>query len=209
MNNSHDDHDPEELPPEISVTEVSDEVLRELSDLFGPTKGVQRPPAHNPRSEDQTEDLTEDLMPLDTATPYAAVTDSEFTDAEVISLTPDDSDGYRADVIVIGGDDEYDLTPAPADPLLKPLARGADVVDMSDDSGGTVVIDDQDLDRVVIVDDDRPDPRFDERQRRRERRERLKRVKWLKLGGVIVGLIVFVMGVLASPLFAIRNGICL
>jgi cell division septal protein FtsQ len=205
VNNSHDDHDPEELPPEISVTEVSDEVLRELSDLFGPTKGVQRPPAQNPHGEDPTEDLTEDLMPLDTATTDTAVTDSEFRDAEVISLTPDDSDGYRADVIVIGGDDGYDLTPAPADPLLKPLARGADVVDMSDDSGGTVVIDDQDLDRVVIVDDDRPDPRFDERQRRRERRERLKRVKWLKLGGLIVGLIVFVMGVLASPLFAIRN----
>jgi cell division septal protein FtsQ len=200
VNNSHDDRDPDELQAEISVTEVSDEVLRELSDLFGPTKGVQRPSAQPSHDEDSTEDLTEDLMPPDTGA-TAAVS----MDAEVISISPDDSDGYRADVIVIGGEDEYDLTPAPADPLLKPLARGTDVVDMSDDSGGTVVIDDQDLDRVVIVDDDRPDPRFDERQRRRERRERLKRVKWLKLGGVVVGLIVFVMGVLASPLFAIRN----
>jgi cell division protein FtsQ len=194
MNNSQDDRDPEKLTEEISVTEVSDEVLRELSDLFGPTKGVTRPPVQNPPSVDSTEDLTEDLMPLDAGA----------MDADVISITQDDSDGYRADVIVIGGD-EYDLTPAPADPLLKPLARGTDVVDMSDDSGGTVVIDDQDMDRVVIVDDDRPDPRFDERRRRRERRERLKRVKWFKLGGVVVGFIVFVMGVLASPLFAIRN----
>jgi len=194
MNNSQDDRDPEKLTEEISVTEVSDEVLRELSDLFGPTKGVPRPPVQNPPSVDSTEDLTEDLMPLDAGA----------MDADVISITQDDSDGYRADVIVIGGD-EYDLTPAPADPLLKPLARGTDVVDMSDDSGGTVVIDDQDMDRVVIVDDDRPDPRFDERRRRRERRERLKRVKWFKLGGVVVGFIVFVMGVLASPLFAIRN----
>ena len=191
MNNSHDDRDPEELIEEISVTEVSDEVLRELSDLFGPTKGVQRPPAQNARTEDPTEDLT----PLEVVA----------VDAEMISITQDDSDGYRADVIVIGAGDEYDLTPAPADPLLKPLARGTDVVDMSDDSGGTVVIDDQDIDRVVIVDDDRPDPRFDERRRRRERRERLKRVKWFKLGGVVVGFIVFVMAVLASPLFAIRN----
>jgi cell division protein FtsQ len=192
MSNPHDGRDPNEPTEEISVTEVSDEVLRELSDLFGPTKGVQRPPAEAPIVEDPTEELTP-------------------VDAEVISFAlveadeEDDSDGYRADVIVIGGADEYDLTPAPADPLLKPLARGADVVDMSDDSGGTVVIDDQDIDRVVIVDDDRPDSRFDERQRRRERRERLKRVKWLKLGGVIVGAIVFVMGVLASPLFASRN----
>ena len=191
MNNSHDDRDPEEITEDISVTEVSDEVLRELSDLFGPTKGVQRPPVQNASAEDPTEDLT----PLEVVA----------VDAEVISITQDDSDGYRADVIVIGGGDEYDLTPAPADPLLKPLARGTDVVDMSDDSGGTVVIDDQDMDRVVIVDDDRPDPRFDERRRRRERRERLKRVKWFKLGGVVVGFIVFVMAVLASPLFAIRN----
>ena len=199
MNNSHDDRDPAEIKEEISVTEVSDEVLRELSDLFGPTKGVQRLPAQNASVEDPTEDLAEDLT--EDLTPLEVVA----VDAEVISITQDDSDGYRADVIVIGGGDEYDLTPAPADPLLKPLARGTDVVDMSDDSGGTVVIDDQDMDRVVIVDDDRPDPRFDERRRRRERRERLKRVKWFKLGGVLVGFIVFVMAVLASPLFAIRN----
>jgi cell division septal protein FtsQ len=195
MSNSHGDSGPEDRPEEISVTEVSDEVLRELSDLFGPTKGVQRPPVQNPPVEDPTEELTVDLNSHDAG----------VMDAEVISITQDDSDGYRAEVIVIGGADEYDLTPAPADPLLKPLARGTDVVDMSDDSGGTVVIDDQDLDRVVIVDDDRPDPRFDERQRRRQRRERLKRVKWLKLGGVVVGLIVFIMAVLASPLFAIRQ----
>ena len=192
MNNSHDDSDPLDRPEEISVTEVSDEVLRELSDLFGPTKGVQRPPV----SESMQDATLLDATPLD---------------AEIFSISPeaieslDDSDGYRAEVIVIGGADDYDFTPAPADPLLKPLARGADVVDMSDDSGGTIVIDDQDLDRVVIVDDDRPDPRFDERQRRRERRERLRRVQWLKISGVVVGLIVFIMGVLASPLFAIRQ----
>jgi cell division protein FtsQ len=195
MSNSDDGRDPNEPKEEISVTEVSDEVLRELSDLFGPTKGVQRPVVEAPIVEDPTEELT----------PFDAEVISIATDEIDSGEGRDESDGYRADVIVIGGADEYDLTPAPADPLLKPLARGTDVVDMSDDSGGTVVIDDQDGDRVVIVDDDRPDPRFDERQRRRERRERLKRVKWLKLGGVVVGAIVFVMGVLASPLFAIRN----
>lgn len=185
---------------EISVTEVSDEVLRELSDLFGPTKGTPRPP-------NRVAPL--DPTPLGDTTSLSATTEifdsTPDHGAEVIPLAQDDSDGYRADVIVIGGEDEYDLTPAPADPLLKPLSRGADVFDMSDDSGGTVVIDDRDGDRVFIVDDDRPDPRFDERQRRRKRRERLKRVKWLKLAGVAVAFIVFIMGVLASPLFAVRH----
>ena len=200
MNNSHDDETPQKPLEEIAVTEVSDEVLRELSDLFGPTKGTPRP----------TEpELPTDPTPLGDITGTTATTEmgepTEPVDVNVISLTRDDSDGYRADVIVIGGDDEYDLTPAPADPLLKPMSRGADIVAMSDDSGGTIVIDDHDVDRVVIVDDDRPDPRFDERQRKRKRRERLKRVKWLKLGGVIVAFIVFIMGVLASPLFAVRH----
>lgn len=200
MNNSHDDEIPQKPLEEIAVTEVSDEVLRELSDLFGPTKGTPRPPEPV---------LPTDPTPLGDVTGNTATTEmgesTESVDVNVISLTRDDSDGYRADVIVIGGDDEYDLTPAPADPLLKPMSRGADIVAMSDDSGGTIVIDDHDVDRVVIVDDDRPDPRFDERQRKRKRRERLKRVKWLKLGGVIVAFIVFIMGVLASPLFAVRH----
>lgn len=200
MNNSHDDEIPQKPLEEIAVTEVSDEVLRELSDLFGPTKGTPRPPEPV---------LPTDPTPLGDVTGNTATTEmgesTEPVDVNVISLTRDDSDGYRADVIVIGGDDEYDLTPAPADPLLKPMSRGADIVAMSDDSGGTIVIDDHDVDRVVIVDDDRPDPRFDERQRKRKRRERLKRVKWLKLGGVIVAFIVFIMGVLASPLFAVRH----
>jgi len=200
MNNSRDDAHPQKPQEEIAVTEVSDEVLRELSDLFGPTKGTQRPA--------QPLALT-DPTPLGDVTANASTTEiadaTEDIEAEVIALMHDDSDGYRAEVIVIGGEDEYDLTPAPADPLLKPLSRGADVVDMSDDSGGTIVIDDRDGDRVVIVDEDRPDPRFEERQRKRKRRERLKRVKWLKLGGVIVGFIVFIMAVLASPLFAVRH----
>ncbi len=201
MNNSFDDTEPPKRPDEIAVTEVSDEVLKELSDLFGPTKGISRP--------QQPLDAT-DPTPFGETTPMDPTEDFgdtvEITDATVVPITRDISDGYRADVIVIGGDDSsYDLTPAPPDPLLKPLIRGDDFFDMSDDSGGTIVIDDRDGDRVVIVDDDRPDPRFDERQRRRKRRERLQRVKWIKLAGVIIGFIVFIMAVLASPLFAVRH----
>lgn len=201
MNNSHDDHDPLKPHEEIAVTEVSDEVLKELSDLFGPTKGIERPQPSIPPV---------DPTPFGDTTANATTTeiddDSHEIDNTVVPITRDISDGYSAEVIVIGGDDgEYDLTPAPADPLLKPPSGGADYIAMSDDSGGTLVIDDRDSDRVVIVDDDRPDPRFEERQRKRKRRERLKRVKWLKLAGVIIGFIVFIMAVLASPIFAVRH----
>ena len=75
---------------------------------------------------------------------------------------------------------------------------------MADDAGTLVVIDD-DLDRVVIVDDDRPDSTFEERQRRSRRRERLQKVKWLKLAGAIAASVVVVIALLASPIFAIRS----
>ena len=79
-----------------------------------------------------------------------------------------------------------------------------DVLTGDDEAEAFVVISDS-LDHVVIVDDDRPDPTFEDRRRKQERRERLQRVKWLKLAGVVVGVVVVVMAVLASPLFAIRS----
>lgn len=117
--------------------------------------------------------------------------------AEVISIIDD----QLGDI----GPIESDLTPAPADPLLNPMSHRGDVLEITDDSGGTVVIVDDEVDRVIIVDQDRPDPRFEERQKRHHRRERLRKVKWFKLVGAAVGLIAVVLGILASPLFAIRN----
>ena len=93
-------------------------------------------------------------------------------------------------------------TPGPADPLI--IEMRGDVLTGDDDAEAFVVISDS-LDHVVIVDDDRPDPTFEDRRRKQERRERLQRVKWLKLAGVVVGAIVVVMAILASPLFAIRS----
>jgi cell division protein FtsQ len=93
-------------------------------------------------------------------------------------------------------------TPGPADPLI--IEMRGDVFTGDDDAEAFVVISDS-LDHVVIVDDDRPDPTFEDRRRKQERRERLQRVKWLKLAGVVVGAIVVVMAILASPLFAIRS----
>lgn len=49
------------------------------------------------------------------------------------------------------------------------------------------------------------DPRFEERRRAWARRDRLKRVRWLKIVGLLAGLFVFMIVVMASPLFAVRS----
>lgn len=185
------DNTPIGNPDELSVTEVSKEVLDELSALFGDSAG------------DDT-----GVIPVDT-TPVGG--DASAT-TNVVPLTPRSapepvSDPTPDNVVVISSefdDDISDLTPAPPDPLIGLSRHGDDVVEFSDD-GATVVIDADDMDRVVIIDNDTPDPTFEERRRRHQRRERLRRVKWFKLAGVVIAIIVFVAGVLASPLFAIRR----
>lgn len=173
-------------PEELSVTDVSKEVLDELSVLFGDA------PAST--ADDSSDGFIADGSTTNVV-PFAPK-----------DATPEDSDALPDNVIVIGGDnDDSNLTPGPPDPLIGTLLRtGEDIVEISDD-GGAIVIDADSMDRVVIVDDDRPDPTFEDRQRRHKRRERLQRVKWVKLAGVVVAFIVVVAGVLASPLFAIRN----
>lgn len=188
---------PEKNPDDIAVTEVSDSVLAELSDIFGTKKPdlvsktdstpgdvtpVEQSPADNTPVDDGT---TVDIGVENDESPTAPRRVADFDSGEVVFA---DSTGV-----------------VPLDPLLRPLSGVADVINIFDDNDGAVVIDADEMDRVVIVDDDRPDPTFEERRRRRERRERLKRVKWLKLAGVVVGVVVFIMAVLASPIFAIRT----
>jgi len=166
---------PKERVEEISVTEVSDQVLKELSSLFG---------SHETQDSETNED----------------VTITEVVDVTVIEIddqTPQETESIStADVVII--DESRSDAPAPF-ALNDPLLNG-----MPDDDGTLVVIDD-DLDRVVIVDDDRPDNSFEERQRSSRRRERLQKVKWLKLAGMIVASVVVVIALLASPIFAIRS----
>lgn len=153
---------------DLAVTEVSHEVLEELSSLFAsPTESVV--------PQDPTDDT-----------------------ASVVVV-------QEEDIPVIGEADPTALDARPVDPLLRPISGDSDVMEISDDSGGTVVIDVDEVDRVVIVDNDRPDPTFEERRRRYERRERLKKVKWFKLAGVSVAGLIVVLAILASPLFAIRT----
>ena len=171
---------PKDRVEEISVTEVSDQVLQELSGLFGSRE-----------SETVTESV--EIVELNDITITDVV---DLADVVTRDDTPQELDREDVETIVIN-DSSIDEFPhvEPIDPLLNGMA---------DDAGTLVVIDD-DLDRVVIVDDDRPDSTFEERQRRSRRRERLQKVKWLKLAGAIAASVVVVIALLASPIFAIRS----
>lgn len=170
---------------EFVVSEVSSEVLDELSQLFGSDGASSLPETSEPRNEDNVDTTT-------VLTSGGDVTATEVVDESVSAVIE----------IVDESLDFSSPTPGPADPLI--VEMHGDVFTGDDDAEAFVVISDS-LDHVVIVDDDRPDPTFEERRRKQERRERLQRVKWLKLAGVLVGAIVVLMAILASPLFAIRS----
>ena len=171
---------PKDRVEEISVTEVSDQVLQELSGLFGSRE-----------SETVTESV--EVVEVNDITITDVV---DLADAVIEDNTPQETEIPEVETIVINDPsiEEFQRI-EPIDPLLNGMA---------DDAGTLVVIDD-DLDRVVIVDDDRPDSTFEERQRRSRRRERLQKVKWLKLAGAIAASVVVVIALLASPIFAIRS----
>ena len=171
---------PKDRVEEISVTEVSDQVLQELSGLFGSRE-----------SETVTESV--EVVEVNDITITDVV---DLADVVIEDNTPQETEIPEVETVVITDPsiEEFQRI-EPIDPLLNGMA---------DDAGTLVVIDD-DLDRVVIVDDDRPDSTFEERQRRSRRRERLQKVKWLKLAGAIAASVVVVITLLASPIFAIRS----
>ena len=171
---------PKDRVEEISVTEVSDQVLQELSGLFGSR---------------ESETVTESVEVVEVSD--ITITDvDDLADVVIEDNTPQETEIPEVETVVINDPsiEEFQRI-EPIDPLLNGMA---------DDAGTLVVIDD-DLDRVVIVDDDRPDSTFEERQRRSRRRERLQKVKWLKLAGAIAASVVVVIALLASPIFAIRS----
>ena len=171
---------PKDRVEEISVTEVSDQVLQELSGLFGSRE-----------SETVTESV--EIVELSDITITDVV---DLADVVTRDDTPQELDREEVQTIVIN---DSSIDEFPHVEAIDPLLNG-----MADDAGTLVVIDD-DLDRVVIVDDDRPDSTFEERQRRSRRRERLQKVKWLKLAGAMAASVVVVIALLASPIFAIRS----
>lgn len=182
----------EKKPDDIAVTEVSDSVLAELSDIFGTKK---------PEPVSKNDATPSDVTPADNTPVDDGTTAAIDAEADNSPTAPRRIADFDSGEVVFA--DSTGMVPV--DPLLRPLSGVADVINIFDDNDGAVVIDADEMDRVVIVDDDRPDPTFEERRRRRERRERLKRVKWLKLAGLVAGVVVFIMAVLASPIFAIRT----
>jgi cell division protein FtsQ len=187
-----DPNSPDQRPDEISVTEVSDEVLAELSHLFSSGSGG------NHTIDD---DITVDIVIVD-STVVQVVADFSGEVVEVPEIIEVDNVAVTSNVISIVDESVPPAVQTPIDPLIIGMADNGE---FADDENMLVVIDDESHDRVVIVDDDRPDPRFEERQRRHKRRERLQKVKWLKIGGGIVAVVVVTMAILASPLFAIRS----
>lgn len=142
---------------EIAVTEVPDDVVREMGELFGAPVEVA----------DDT-DTGENSTVITIADPSV--------EAALTGSTLHEANSHHSSVIEIGSD---------VDDIM--------------------VINADDMDRVVIVDQDQPDPTFEERRRKRERREKLKKVRWFKwaAGAVVLGIIVIAL--LASPLFSIRD----
>jgi len=133
---------------EIAVTELPDDVVREMGELFGKTS------------------------PMADRTTNAAV----------------------GDVITV------------SDPSLRdPNTNDISVIEIGSDADAIMVINADDIDRVVIVDQDQPDPTFEERRRKRERREKLKKVRWFKLAAIAVVLGIVVIAILASPIFSVRD----
>ena len=115
------------------------------------------------------------------------------TFVEVVEIVDESLGTAPADTVTAPDDDAQVLPfrPKPADPSV-PVNYGDPLI---------VIDEEPDLvDRSTDV-----DPRFEERRRAWARRDRLKRVRWLKIAGLLTGLFVFMLVVMASPLFAVRS----
>ncbi|MFZ9444690.1 MAG: cell division protein FtsQ/DivIB [Ilumatobacteraceae bacterium] len=178
-------------PGDDSVTEVSAEVLDELGRLFGDdTPRVADEPTGGPTDVVQVvedADVAEDVVVVD-----GAVVD----DVVVIDDAGAAHGGTPADggVTVIGGDDSPMGTVLP---FSAPVPRSPAAL------GDPLIVIEDEPDVVDPATD--VDPRFEERRRVWARRDRLRRVRWVKIAGLLVALVVMVSVVLASPLFAIRS----
>jgi cell division protein FtsQ len=172
------------------VAEVSAEVLDELGRLFG----------------DAADGTVDSAAPAGAAT----VDDDPAGTAPEAATAGAGSAALTDTVIVI---DDAD----PASDAVCP-AVGADATP-GDDSPVAAVVPftapaPASLGDPLVVIDDEPDvvdprtdvdPRFEERRRVWARRDRLRRVRWVKIGGLLVALVVVTSVILASPLFAIRT----
>ena len=168
------------------IDEVSDEVQAELERLFtgGPTV-----PSESVEAVDDDDDDDADTVVV-----------ASFEVLE--DRSADDSVDASREILVIGDPSGDSLVPLPVDPLL---AAPGGVVQIIDDHAQPEVRDAADVSRVLIIDDDAPVNRTEERERRRRRRRRLRHVKWLRVTMFVSVGVVIVAAILASPLFALRS----
>ena len=172
------------------IDEVSDEVQAELERLFtgGPTVPSESVEAVDDDDDDDDDDDADTVV---------------VASFEVLEdRSADDSVDASREILVIGDPSGDSLVPLPVDPLL---ATPGGVVQIIDDHAQPEVRDAADVSRVLIIDDDAPVNRTEERERRRRRRRRLRQVKWLRVTMFVSVGVVIVAAILASPLFALRS----
>ncbi len=178
------------MPGPEDVVEVSTEVLDELGRLFG-------------AATDGTADAG--------APAGAGAVDDDPAKSARESGTADPGTTAPTDAVIVI--DDVDPGSDTDDP-----AHGGGVAPVDDPPVATVIplagsVPASLGDPLVIIEDEPDvvdprtdvDPRFEERRRVWARRDRLRRVRWVKIAGLLVGLVVVVSVILASPLFAIRT----
>ena len=175
--------DTRDVPPpngEPGRTEATPEVLEELSELFGPEESVVL--------IDDVPDASEtEVVTVTSTTAVPGATDHPdggipaTGDSRSDEPGPVAAQGRVVAFPTVGRDEQPDDPAAGRDPLI--------VIDEDVDPPA-----DRDI-----------DPRFEERRRAWARRDRLKRVRWVKIVLILAVASVLVLGVMASPIFAIRT----
>lgn len=134
------------------------------------------------------------------------------TDADVTVVEAGERGGETVTAFVesVGSDDEPDevsvvVIPdgADDDALVLPFRPPAGDPTVPPGFGDPLIVIDEEPDVVDTSTD--VDPRFEERRRAWARRDRLKRVRWLKIAAILAAFFVFMLVVMASPLFAVRS----
>ncbi|MGA1362643.1 MAG: cell division protein FtsQ/DivIB [Ilumatobacteraceae bacterium] len=157
-------------------TEATPEVLEELSELFGPDEDVIL-------IDDVADASVTEVVTVSSPTAGTSGATQGTEQSETDEPTADAS-GASGRVVAFPPGGRVD---PPADP-----AAGRD----------PLIVIDEDIDPPADRD---IDPRFEERRRAWARRDRLKRVRWVKIALILAAASVVVLGVMASPIFAVRT----
>ena len=164
---------------ETAVTEVPADVLGELSSLLGVDQvASESSDSGETMSLKESPSVTKETVHRSSAESGSSAGESVVIIDESVTVTAHHG-GSLVDTSIVVIDDER--------------------------HGSTVLVDADQVDRIIIVDDDQPDPRFEERREKIRRREQRRQVRWVYAAGVAIGAFVLVVVVLASPLFSVRN----